>query len=210
MLRVSVVEDQPDILRSLVRKIDRTEGMLVVSQFENGEEALEKIPHQKPDLVLMDIGLPMMDGIECMVKIKRLTPSIDFLMFTVFDNDKNVFDALKAGAVGYVLKSDRATGAIAAIEEYLRGGAPMSRDIARKVLRSFQDKGNTKDPEIKSLTPRQLQVLEQLAEGLLNKEIADSFGITEGAVKQHNFAIYKKLHVNNRIEAVRKYLADKG
>ncbi|HQU60888.1 MAG TPA: response regulator transcription factor, partial [Saprospiraceae bacterium] len=168
------------------------------------------LPQQRPDLVLMDIGLPKMNGVECMIRVKLQAPEVDFLMFTVFDNDEYVFEALKAGAVGYVLKSERATGALRAIEEYAQGGAPMSRDIARKVLSSFHTHNKKAGEGFENLTPQQLLILEQLSQGLLNKEIADRLGISEGTVKQHNYAIYKKLQVNNRTEAVQKYLSSKG
>ena len=203
---ISVVEDQGDVLNSLVKRIDRTEGLLCISQFANAEDALEKIPVQKPDLVLMDIGLPRMNGVECMIRVKMKVQEIDFLMFTVFDNDEYVFDALKAGAIGYVLKSDGISGALRAIEEYKQGGAPMSREIARKVLSSFHAHSKIGKPHVEALTNQQLLILEQLSQGLLNKEIADRLNISEGTVKQHNYAIYKKLQVNNRLEAVRKYL----
>jgi len=202
--RISVVEDQSEVRRSLVKRIDRTEGLICISDFENAEDALLKLPAQRPDLVLMDIGLPKMNGVECMIRLKLEAPEMDFLMFTVFDNDEYVFDALKAGAAGYVLKSERTTGAIRAIQEYQEGGAPMSRDIARKVLQSFHEKPKKK---FEQLTPKQKQILEQLSQGLLNKEIASRLGITEGTVKQHNYTIYKKLQVNNRTEAVQKYLS---
>ncbi|MCB0556908.1 MAG: response regulator transcription factor [Phaeodactylibacter sp.] len=210
MIRVSVVEDQLDVLNSLVKRIDRTEGMACVSHFTNAEDALAHLPQQRPDLVLMDIGLPKMNGVECMIRVKLQAPEVDFLMFTVFDNDEYVFEALKAGAVGYVLKSERATGALRAIEEYAQGGAPMSRDIARKVLSSFHTHNKKAGEGFENLTPQQLLILEQLSQGLLNKEIADRLGISEGTVKQHNYAIYKKLQVNNRTEAVQKYLSSKG
>jgi len=210
VIRVSVVEDQPDVLHSLVRRIDRTEGMMCVSQFDNAEDALLRIPAQLPDIVLMDIGLPKMNGIECMIRINLQAPDIDFLMFTVFDTDEFVFDALKAGAVGYVLKTEGAGGVVKAIEEYALGGAPMSREIARKVLTSFHFQYKKRNSGFEELTPQQMLILEQLAQGLLNKEIADRLGISEGTVKQHNYAIYKKLQVNNRTEAVQKYLNAKG
>lgn len=209
MIRVSVVEDQLDVLNSLVKRIDRTEEMICVSHYTNGEDALLHIPKQKPDLVLMDIGLPKMSGVECMVRIKLEVPTIDFLMFTVFDNDEHVFEALKAGAIGYVLKSERTAGALRAIEEYAQGGAPISRDIARKVLSSFHTQNLKKAASFEILTPQQLLILEQLSQGLLNKEIADRLHISEGTVKQHNYTIYKKLQVNNRTEAVQKYLTAK-
>jgi two-component system, NarL family, response regulator LiaR len=210
VIRVSVVEDQPDVLHSLVRRIDRTEGMICVSHFDNAEEALLRIPEQLPDVVLMDIGLPKMDGIECMIRINLQTPEVNFLVFTVFDNDDYVFDALKAGASGYVLKSEGPAGAIHAIQEYARGGAPMSREVARKVLSVFHPRYRKQHKGFDELTAQQMLILQQLSEGLLNKEIADRLGISEGTVKQHNYAIYKKLQVNNRTEAVQKYLNAKS
>lgn len=206
MIRISVVEDQVDVLNSLTKRINRTEGMICVSDFSNAEDALLRIPEHKPDLVLMDIGLPKMDGVECMIRIKMQAPQVNFLMFTVFDNDDYVFDALKAGAVGYVLKNEGAIGALQAIEEYSRGGAPMSRDIARKVLNSFHPQHRNPGKGFEDLTAQQLLILKQLSLGMLNKEIADRLSISEGTVKQHNYAIYKKLQVNNRTEAVQKYL----
>lgn len=206
MINVSIVEDQPDVLRSLVRNIDRTEGLTCISHYTNGEDAATHLPTDRPDVVLMDIGLPKMNGVECMMKVQLQAPRMEFLMFTVFDHDEMVFEALKAGASGYVLKSDRVPGAIRAIQEWAAGGAPMSRDIAKKVLGSFRQKEQNRHPDFEALTERQLKILELLSTGKLNKEIADLLGISEGTVKQHNYAIFKKLHVNNRLEAVNKYL----
>lgn len=209
MIRVSIVEDQPDVLRGLVNSINRTEGMTCSGSYSNAEDAVEGLLTDRPDLVLMDIGLPKMNGIECMMKVLVEAPRIEFLMFTVFDDDEMVFEALKAGATGYVLKSDRVPGAVRAIQEWAAGGAPMSREIARKVLGSFRQGGKTGNPDFEDLTERQLKILELLSTGMLNKEIADLLGISEGTVKQHNYTIFKKLHVNNRMEAVNKYL-DRG
>lgn len=206
MILVSIVEDREDVRKSLVRNIDRTEGFRCVSDYASAEEALEHLPQQRPDLVLMDIGLPRMNGIECMIRLQLATDKSDFLMFTVFDNDENVFDALKAGARGYILKSEGIRGVIHAIQEYAAGGAPMSREIARKVLASFHSQRKKDGQHFEMLTEQQQIILEQLAQGLLNKEIADRLGIAENTVKQHNNAIYKKLQVNNRTEAVRRYL----
>ena len=210
MIKVSIVEDQDDVRQSLAKRIDRTDGMYCVSEFSSAEGALAKIPTQRPDLVLMDIGLPKMNGVECMIRIKMEAPEIDFLMFTIFDSDENVFEALKAGAIGYVLKSDRAIGVVQAIHEYMQGGSPMSRGIARKVLESFHAKTGQRVAGFESLTKQQFVILELLAEGLLNKEIADRLDVSLGTVKQHNYAIYKKMQVNNRTEAVQKYLNAKG
>lgn len=206
MIKVSVVEDFQDIRDSLIRNINRTEDIICVSSYPNAEEALEKLPIDMPDIVIMDIGLPKMTGVECMIRLALKKAKMDFLMFTVFDSDEQVFDALKAGAVGYILKNEGANGAVNAIREFQAGGSPMSRHIARKVLNSFNREKNRTSLNIEKLTKQQAIILEQLAEGLLNKEIADRLGITERTVKQHNNAIYKKLQVNNRTEAVRKYL----
>ncbi len=206
MIRTSIVEDLPEIRDSLIRSINRTEDIICISNYSNAEEALEKLPIDMPDLVIMDIGLPKMNGVECMIRLALKRVKMDFLMFTVFDSDEQVFDALKAGAVGYILKKEGANGAINAIREYQAGGSPMSRNIARKVLNSFNSAKNKTNQNIEKLTNQQALILQQLAEGLLNKEIADRLGITERTVKQHNNAIYKKLQVNNRTEAVRKYL----
>lgn len=206
MIRASIVEDLPEIRNSLIRNINRTEDIICISNYSNAEEALEKLPIDMPDLVIMDIGLPKMNGVECMIRLALKKAKMDFLMFTVFDSDEQVFDALKAGAVGYILKNEGANGAVNAIREYQAGGSPMSRHIARKVLNSFNSAKNKTNQNIEKLTNQQALILQQLAEGLLNKEIADRLGITERTVKQHNNAIYKKLQVNNRTEAVRKYL----
>lgn len=206
MLKISVVEDLPDIRKSLVRRINTAEGMICISNYSSGEEALENLPKDLPDLVLMDIGLPKMTGIECMVRISFLKLKMDFLMFTVFEEDEQVFEALKAGAVGYILKSKGFRNIINDILEYKNGGSPMSSTIARKVLTSFSQKKKALSTEFEHLTKQQTIILEQLAQGLLNKEIGDRLNISEKTVKQHNNAIYKKLQVNNRTEAVRKYL----
>ncbi len=206
MILVSIVEDQHDLRRSLVRQIDRQEGMRCISDFGSGESALIQLPTQKPDIVLMDIGLPKMNGISCMLQLKRKVQNIDFIMFTVFEEDELVFDALKAGAVGYILKAGGAKEVVQAIKEYQLGGSPMSRVIARKVLSSFSNQNKKHAEALEPLSKTQKQILEHLADGLLNKEIADLMNITEGTVKQHNYAIYQKLQVNNRVEAVKKYL----
>ena len=206
MIKISIVEDQPDIRKSLVRNITRTEGLICLSDYGTAEEALINLPLDQPDLVLMDIGLPKMSGIECMIRIALKDIKIDFLMFTVSEHDEEVFEALKAGAIGYVLKEDGQMGPIKAIKEYQAGGAPMSRNIAKKVLQSFKTQKNASSKSFENLTEQQFIILQLLAEGLLNKEIADRLDITERTVKQHNNAIYKKLQVNNRTEAVLRYL----
>ena len=209
MLKISIIEDRPEIRNSLVRYINRNEGLTCISNYGSGEEALENLPKDRPNLVLMDIGLPKMNGVECMIRLGHSGLKTDYLMFTVFDDDVHVFEALKGGAIGYVLKSEGGVGVIKAIKEYEQGGAPMSRNIARKVLLSFNNNKIKLSKSFDSLTKRQSTILELISQGLLNKEIAARLGISERTVKQHNNAIYKKLQVFNRTEAVRKYLDNK-
>lgn len=204
--KVSIVEDTENIRKRVVQRIERTDGLELVSEYSNGEDAVKGLVSDKPDLVLMDIGLPYMDGIECMLRTKARAPSIAFLMFTVFQQDEKVFESLKAGAIGYILKSDGAAGVVDAILEFRNGGAPMSQDIALKILLSFHKQ--TRDNSLlESLNPRQMQILKLLSEGYLYKEICTKLTpqITEGGLKQNIHRIYKKLQVNNRTEAMLKY-----
>ena len=206
MIKISVVEDQIDIRKGLMRSFSREIDMVCVSSYASAEEALSKIVIDDPDIILMDIGLPKMNGIECMIRLKLKNPEMEFLMFTVFEDNDQVFEALKAGAAGYILKEEGAHGVIKAIRELKRGGAPMSRNIAKKVLTSFSQNQKSINSSFENLTNQQQLVLELLAEGLLNKEIGDRMGISERTVKQHNNAIYKKLQVNNRTEAARVFM----
>jgi len=206
MTHISVVEDQRDISRSISRAIERRPELQLAGVFADGESALAAIPASRTELVLMDIGLPKMDGIECMVKLKEKRPELEFLMFTVFDADDQLFTALRFGATGYILKSDGLLGAMKAIEELREGGAPMSREVAKRVLLSFRKPPIEPGP-LEILTPKQNEVLRLLSEGLYNKEIGDRMNITEGTVRQHLHTIYKKLHVNNRVEARNHYLS---
>ncbi|MEM7573223.1 MAG: response regulator transcription factor [Bacteroidota bacterium] len=206
MARISIVEDRKDIADNLARIISRSSDLAVSGVYYNAEDALAAIPAERADLVLMDIGLPRMDGISCMVKIKEICPELKFLMFTIFDADQKLFDALRFGANGYILKSDGSMGTMKAIRELLAGGAPMSRGIALKVLESLRLPATPKKDGLAALTPKQNEVLKLLAEGLQNIEVADRMGITEGTVKAHNYKIYKRLQVDNRVEAVNVYL----
>jgi len=206
MIKISIVEDRIEIRNSLVRGINRTNDIECIGNYSSAEEALNQIPKNIPELVLMDVGLPKMNGIECLLRLKAEHEDLDFLMFTVFDNGELVFEALKAGASGYILKEEGVQGVVNAIREFKAGGAPMSRSIAKSVLASFSKKTIDKTKHFENLTNQQLKILEYLATGLLNKEIADRLGITERTVKQHNSTIYKKLQVNNRTEAAKIYL----
>ena len=207
MIRLSIVEDRTDIRQSLCRALERQPGINCISNYASAEAALKGLPKDQPSLVLMDIGLPKMTGTECMIQLQQLGLQADFLMFTVFESDAHLFTALEAGAVGYVLKREGSSGVIRAIQEYQLGGAPMSRTIARRVLRSFGNSAPLTDAQ-ELLTPQQYRVLQLLAKGLLNKEIGMRLQISERTVKQHNVAIYRKLKVQNRAEAVRYYLTN--
>lgn len=207
MIRISIVEDIPEVLDSLRTRIEQEADMTCVGAYPMAEEALTGLTAYPPDIVLMDIGLPAMGGIECMLRVKLKHPQVRFLMFTVFDNDEKVFESLKSGASGYVLKREGTEGAIQAIRNLHAGGAPMSRDIARKVLESFHAKGPA-NPLTETLTPREIEILQLLSRGLLYKEIALRLSppIAEGTVRQHIHHIYRKLEVNNRTEAINRYL----
>ena len=204
--RISIVEDSQAIREVLVARIKGEDDLLFTSAYSNAEEALKSIPNDKPDVIIMDIGLPNMNGIECMVKIKRQCPEIQFLMFTVFEDSENVFEALKAGAWGYIVKDDGVEGVLNGIRDLEKQGAPMSKEIARKVLSSFHSHRRI----IEGLSDKEHQLLDFLSQGLLYKEIADRMNprITVGTVKQYVHRIYQKLQVNNRTEAINKYLSN--
>lgn len=203
--RVSIVEDTLEVRRALRERINETDDLFCITDYESGEEALMNLPLDQPDIVIMDIGLPKMSGIECMLHLKIKYPEMTFLMFTVFDDESNVFDALKAGASGYILKGERPSRVIEAIREFKNGGGPMSPEISKKVMDSFHRFGPT-NPNVENLTEHQLNILKMISEGLLNKEIADKLNITLGSIKVQISRIYAKLHVNNRVEAINKYL----
>ena len=202
--RISIVEDTDHIRKNLQIHINGSKDLFCVSAYDNAEAALIGIPKEQPDIVIMDIGLPKMNGIECMFQLKLNNPKLPFLMYTIFEDDDNVFEALKAGADGYILKEDRASRVLQGIRDFMAtGGAPMSASIARKVIQSFHQ--GPKNKILEQLTAKEKVVLEQIAKGLLNKEIAAKMGITHTAMRVKIHRIYKKLQVNNRIEALNKY-----
>lgn len=204
-IKVSIVEDDTQVRLAEVNRIGEAPDLECISSFGSAEDILTGItPGAVPDVIIMDIGLPDMSGIECVVRLKEKYPDIKFLMFTIFEDD-HVFEALKAGADGYILKREAPEKILQAIREVHDGGAPMSRTIARKVIDSFRPEKKN-NALMESLTPRQIDILELLATGLPYKLIADQLDIAEGTVKQHIHHIYRKLQVNNRTEAINKYL----
>jgi DNA-binding NarL/FixJ family response regulator len=202
-IRVSIVEDLTEVREGLMELVQSDEELLMVGSFKDAEAAAEKLPALRADIVVMDINLPGMSGIDCIRAIKEKCPDTEFMMFTVYENDEKVLQALKAGATGYLLKRTEPKRIVESIKELNQGGSPMSSNIARKLLTLFvHEKTKTKK---EALSDRENEVLQLLADGLLYKEIAERLFIGHGTVRQHIHNIYEKLHVHNRTEAVNKY-----
>jgi len=202
-IRLNIVEDDPEIRNNLALIINTSEGMMCDRTFENAESFLENLETQKPDIVLMDISLPGMTGIQAVEKMKERAPKAEALMLTVHQDDQLVFDSLCAGASGYLVKSTPPLRIIDAIREAVSGGAPMSTSIARMVVKSFSKKTES------DLTEREMDVLDQLCQGKSYKLIADALFISQDTVRSHIKSIYKKLEVNSKSEAVAKALKDR-
>jgi len=200
---ISIVEDLDEVREALERLIKQSENFSLVAGFSNAEQAEKKIPLEPPDIVIMDINLPGMSGIECISRIKEKCDGTQFMMFTIYEDDEKVFEALRAGAHGYLLKKTPKEKLLEALEELHNGGSPMSTNIARKVIEAFEKKKQPPE-EINTLTNKEKQILELLAKGFLYKEIADQLHSTRNTIKQHIHHIYEKLHVQNRTEAINK------
>ena len=205
-IKVSIVEDNRGTRESLTELLGRAPALRFMSAFPSGEDALRRIPLEAPDVVLMDINLPKMNGIECVAKLKEQMPKTQVLMLTTYEESDLIFDSLRKGASGYLLKNMPPAELIQAIEQVHVGGAPMSMQIARKVVNHFQQ---IKKPQsdMEKLTKREHEILALLAKGYLYKEIADQLGITLSTVRAHLHTVYEKLHVQSRTEAVVKFLA---
>jgi len=202
-ITVSIVEDIEDIRKSLRILINGSTGFECVHVYADAEEALDKMPANEINVVLMDINLPKMDGIECMKTLKPLMHNAQFMMYTVCDDDNNIFNALQSGASGYILKRTYPAQVLEAIRELHEGGSPMSSDIARRVIYYMHNKGKTTEA-VELLTERETEILDLLAKGYLYKEIAAELFISNSTVKQHIHNIYGKLHVQTRTEALNK------
>ena len=202
---VAIVEDKDDIRNSLHVLINSSSQCECEHVYADAESALEEIPYRGPNVVLMDIQLPGMSGIECIRQIKVINPGIQFMMMTVYEDAENIFKSLEAGASGYLLKNTSPKKILEAITDLKEGGSPMSGEIARKVVASFQ-KNLPDNSEKEKLTAREFEIVELLSKGFLYKEIADQLNITVGTVKQHIHNTYEKLQVNNRTEAINKVL----
>ncbi|MFL5738568.1 MAG: response regulator [Flavisolibacter sp.] len=202
-ISMMIVEDLDEVRETLFQFISMNSEFNVLDTFKTAEEALYEIPRRVPDIVIMDISLPDMNGIECIRQLKSKALRTQFMMFTVYENDEKVFEALKAGASGYLLKSTGLVQLIEAIKELHEGGSPMSANIARKLVTMFRDQEKNK-VEVEVLSARENEVLQLLSKGLLYKEISIRLSISTGTVRQHIHNIYEKLHVQNRTEAINR------
>lgn len=203
-IRVAIVEDDKNYNQALKNIIDFQEDMECVAQFFNGKNALQKLEAIEPDVVLMDIQLQDLSGIDIVFKLTELMPGTTFVMCTSFENDEKIFSALRAGASGYLVKGDPLDKIIQAILEAHKGGAPMSFAIAKRVLQHFQE-SKIQVQSLALLTVTEKEVLELLAQGLLYKEIADKKNVTIDTIKKHIGNVYRKLQVSNKIEAINKF-----
>jgi DNA-binding NarL/FixJ family response regulator len=202
-IKVSIVEDLAEVREGLTELVKSDKELLLLENFEDAEAAVQKLPDLHPDIVIMDINLPGMSGIDCIKKIKEKCPGTQFMMFTVYENDEKVLQALRAGATGYLLKRTEPARILESIKELNQGGSPMSSNIARRLVNIFLDEKRITKKQV--LSDRENEVLQLLADGLLYKEIAERLYIGHGTVRQHIHNIYEKLHVQNRTQAVNKY-----
>ena len=204
-IRVALVEDNNDLRSSIKRLLQRSPQLRVVADYPDAESALTDLVRHKPDVVLMDVKLPKMDGVECVRQLKSLLPTVLVVMLTVHDDNDSLFNSILAGADGFLLKDTVPARLVEAIEEVRKGGSPMTPQIARRVVQRFR-KGDPEPTVVENLTSREQEVLEQLALGNRYKEIGESLGISLDGIRFHIRGIYNKLHVHSRTEAVVKYL----
>lgn len=202
---VCIVEDKNDLREGMSMMVQLSPGYTLAGSYANAEEALEQIPLVSPDAVLMDINLPGASGIDCVNVLKSKFPDMLFLMCTAYEDTDKIFASLKAGASGYILKTEGPSKIMEALNEMLDGGSPMSSQIARKVVASFNE-SQSSNKVLQNLTDKESQVLAYLAKGMLNKEVAHYMSISPATVRTHIQNIYGKLHVNTRVEAVNLFL----
>jgi len=209
LISICIVEDNKDIRLALEQIIGMSDDYDLLGSFSGAAEAMENIPALNPSIVLMDINLGEGDtGIDCVRQIKAEHPDILFMMCTVYEDDEKIFEALSAGASGYILKKTAPQKLLEAIKELHEGGSPMSSQIARKVVAAFQQRpaeSSQGNNSLSSLSNREREILEHLAKGMLYKEIAADLFISQETVRKHVYHIYEKLHVNNRVEAINKF-----
>ena len=206
MITVSIVDDETELRQSITTFVNGSPGFKCISAYGSAKDALQHLPTDRPDVVLMDIHMKGMDGIECVQRLKLQVPEIQIVMLTVYEDTEQIFKALSVGASGYLLKRLSPTKLLQAIREVHAGGSPMSSSIARKVVASFQKAGKEAQKEQSLLSPRETMVLDCLAKGLTYKQIADQLEISIDTIRTYIRRVYEKLHVQSRTEAVAKYL----
>jgi DNA-binding NarL/FixJ family response regulator len=204
-IKVVIVDDDEEIRASLAALIRRSPNMRLIGDYANAEIALKEIPRHAPDVVLMDINLPGMKGYECVRQLKATRPEVQFLMLTVYEDGDSLFNSLKAGASGYLLKRTASSRLLEAIRDVYSGGSPMTPQLARRVVQFFSKPADG-DSSLSELTPGEREFLGQLANGYAYKEIADRMKISIDTVRSYVRTVYEKLHVHSRTEAVVKYL----
>lgn len=204
-ITIAIIEDLKEVAKELQEIINEEENLSCTQVYHNAEESVAFLSKRPADLVLTDIGLPGISGIAAIAKLKQIHPQMEFCMFTVFEDADRIFESLKAGAKGYILKNDDPNTIVNSLYELYKGGSPMNPTIARKVIDAFNPNTIKQKPDL-PLTPREFEILSHLSKGLLYKEIALELGITVGTVKQHIHKIYDKLQVNNKTEAINLYL----
>jgi DNA-binding NarL/FixJ family response regulator len=204
MTKIAIVEDNRTTREGLRTIIDLSQDYECICACETAEDALRILPKHEPEVVLMDIQLPNMSGIECVARLKKLLPGVQVIMVTVYEDPDRIYSALRAGASGYLLKRSAPEQVLAAIRDVQQGGAPMTGEIARKVIHHFQEQSSTA-AEVEKLSAREREVLELVSHGFINKEIADRLSVSVEAVRWHLKHIYAKLHVHSRTEAALKF-----
>jgi len=204
-ITVAIVEDNAAVCASLEKMINASGRCRCVSTSRNAEHALDAVPKHRPDVVIMDINLPGINGIACTARLKRQLPRTQFLVLTVYNDSRQIFSALEAGASGYLLKRSVPEAILQAVCDVHAGGSPMSAEIARKVVQSFQKPASPANG-IEALTPREMEILQLVTEGLATKEIADRSGVSYTTICTHLGHSYEKLHVHSRTAAAAKYL----
>jgi DNA-binding NarL/FixJ family response regulator len=203
MIKIAIVEDDVPFQKSLRRVIESKSGLSCIAVCSNGAEALEKIPANPPDVVIMDLNLPDMSGAEVTSRLKTILPDVSIIVLTVYNDADNIFKALRSGASGYLLKQATAREILDAIDDAHKGGAPMTSEIARKVIAAFREPAPVAD-ESEDLAPREKEILDYVAQGYSNKEIAEKLALTTGTVCWYLHEVYRKLHVQSRVQAVNK------
>ena len=205
-INVSIIEDDLVFAKALQKLINAQNDMSCVSHYENGETAIKNIYSDNPDVLILDINLPGLSGINLIKEIKAVVPGVRIIMCTSFDDDNSIFESLKNGAEGYIVKNDEVERIILSIREVVNDGAPMSRSIAKKVIFHFHEMGDA-EKSLATLSSRESELLNLLSQGQIYKEIADNMNITLNTVKKHAGNIYRKLHVGNKTEAINKLLS---